>query len=69
MLNLKQRSIDDLSGKKPLMVEWLRRWCLRDKKCIVHDLEVMDSNPSRVDFGLRGTFVYVIIEPPVSSSY
>ena len=30
------------------MAEWPRRWCLRDLKSTVHDLEVMGLNPGWV---------------------
>ena len=43
------------------MVEWLRRQLLRDMECTVHDLEVMSSNPARVEFGMR-TSIEVTLE-------
>ena len=35
------------------MAKWLRRQHLRDMKCTVHDLEVMDSNTGRVELDLN----------------
>ena len=40
-----------------LMDKWLERQCLRDVKCIVHDLEFMGSNPGWVELGVHNTSV------------
>ena len=40
-----------------MMAECLRRGCLRDMKCTVHDLEFMGSHPGQVQLGVRSTVV------------
>ena len=45
------------------MAEWLIRWCLRDMKCAVHNLEVMGLIPGWVELGVHGPSV--LLEPKV----
>ena len=47
------------------MAELLRRRRLKDMNCTVHDMEVMGSNPGRVELGVYGTSVYVTLEPEI----
>ena len=35
------------------MTEWLKQWRLRDMKFTVNELEVIDLNPSQVEFGMH----------------
>ena len=45
------------------MAQWLRRRhsCM---KCTVHDLEVMDSNPGRVELGVHSTSIWIFLYLP-----
>ena len=52
-----EKNIDNLSFNLTLVAESLRQRRLRDMKCTDHDLEVMDSNPSQVEFVVRSTCV------------
>ena len=44
------------------MVEWLRQQRLRDMKCTVHELKIMDSNLSQFQLGVHST----ILKPKTS---
>ena len=48
---------------KSLMAEWLRWRCFRDMKYTVHDLEVVGSNPSKVELGMHSISVDLVLEP------
>ena len=47
------------------MAELLRHRRLKDTNYTVHDMEVMGSNPGRVELGVYGTSVYVALEPEI----
>ena len=44
------------------MAEWLGQ-ASQGHEMYSHDLEVMDSNPSQVEIGVRSTSVYAVLEP------
>ena len=49
-----------------LMVEWLEQASQRHET-YCHDLEVMSSNSSRVELGVRSTSVQVVLEPKINN--
>ena len=48
------------------MAQWLRQGS-HGHECTVHDLEVMGSNSSQLELGVRRTSVQAIHEPKIST--